>query len=703
MNLLLWSVFGVFSQLAFVRTFTTLAGGTSYYSNLFLLIGVVSLGAGYFIRKISKYFWIVPYGILYSYFSAKWIGSHNLISTMHGEFLWSSVANLYPKHADFDLQLAILVLSVPIIPVMMLIGSQQAAYLLKFKDGFVGYVVIGLGGISGAVLFVSQNQFFPEFIWLIILWSIIASLPLFLSAKKLLIKIFCLVPLIILISYGSVTSVSHLWSPYQRIDIAKSDDPDTIAVLSNGFYISSISTKPIREIAIDKRVLQSAVFSAVKPEDNVLILGSCAGTNDVREALFAGAKHVTAVEIDSEFVRLGTVFDPDKTYYNNRVKTVIADARQYLNNDSKKYGVIYSAFLDSQTNASNKSRFRLDSFLYTREGIDLIVSHLEKDGVLFINFATANKWIRDRMFYLLKGAAGDKVKVFQRQNQIQTLYVVSNSRDIDFLTNYYEETTPQFNAMSPIRIPTDDWPFFYSFGNQIPMAHIRLLLIMLILMIAIISIAQNLAESEFFENDGCLNLSRLSIFRFLSYAFFSGAAFFFIELRAISALTPILGSTYMGQAYVVIGIIISSLLGSLLALIYSRVQFRWIWMLLFSSLALTFFSRQLFHPLSGAILPSSILYIGFFILPTFISGYLYLLYIKRLSTDMVLRMQKWNYIGGAIGGLCEVVVIITGFHKSLWFCVLLYFISWGIISLSNVGRFSLWRDSSLVVQKGGIP
>ena len=563
-KLFTWSVLGIFSQLAFVRMFTTLAGGTSYYSNLFLLIGIVSLGSGFFVKKLSKYFLIVPFGILLSYFCTIWIGEHNLISSVFGEFLWSSIANIYPKPTNFDLQMAILILSITITPVMMVIGSQQAINLLKFSEGFVGYLVMGFGGVFGAVIFSVQNQYFSEFLWLIIIWSILSTIPMLLNARQLLSKVYCIAPLIILISYGSVTSVEHLWSPYQRIDLVKSADSTKIYLLSNGFYISSISVEPIEKIPLERRVLQSAVFSSVEPEDNVLILGSCAGTNDVREALFANAKNVTAVEIDPSFIELGNALDPNETYKDNRVQAIIADARQFLNNDPNVYDIIYLAFLDSQTNASNKSRFRLDSFLYTQEGIQLIQSHLKDDGILFINFATATQWIKNRMFLMLKQTFGNNIQVFQRQNRVQTLYVITSSHNVDFLKNYYEEQTTLFENIPSSRIPTDDWPFFYSLKNQIPMEHLRLLIVMLILMLATISIAQNIEGGAYYENNNSSHLPQFSKARFVSYAFFSGAAFFFIELRAISALVPILGSSYLAQAFVVIGIIFSSLFGSLL-------------------------------------------------------------------------------------------------------------------------------------------
>jgi hypothetical protein len=124
----------------------------------------------------------------------------------------------------------------------------------------------------------------------------------------------------------------------------------------------------------------------------------------------------------------------------------------------------------------------------------------------------------------------------------------------------------------------------------------------------------------------------------LAYSFFSGAAFSFLELRTISALTPHFGSTYLGQALVIMALIGASLMGTALAASPRGLSPPLVWALLFVALA----------------------------------GYLFFLYLRAASPAEVLAMQKWNLIGGAIGGLAECSVIVWGFGRSLYVAVAFY-------------------------------
>jgi hypothetical protein len=123
------------------------------------------------------------------------------------------------------------------------------------------------------------------------------------------------------------------------------------------------------------------------------------------------------------------------------------------------------------------------------------------------------------------------------------------------------------------------------------------------------------------------------------------------------------------------GIILSSLGGALLAF-YSRALTTGLaWTLLFASVALGFFAAGLFHPLYGTLFPSVTCFLLVLLLPTFFAGYVYLQYLNGLSSQAVLQMQLWNLVGGALGGLAEGAVIITGFRNSLWIVTAFYFLA----------------------------
>ena len=54
-ELLLWSALTVFSELAIVRMFCTLVGGTSYFGNLFLLVATFVAACGLMAPYLARH------------------------------------------------------------------------------------------------------------------------------------------------------------------------------------------------------------------------------------------------------------------------------------------------------------------------------------------------------------------------------------------------------------------------------------------------------------------------------------------------------------------------------------------------------------------------------------------------------------------------------------------------------------------------
>ena len=677
MLLLLWSAFGVFSQLAFVRLFCTTAGETTYYSNIFFIIAIFSMSCGFFARKLSKFFYLIPFGIFLNYALALWLSTHNLLQHLPGEFQWAPFANTQPKEANFDLQLAVLILCSSLAPIMVLAGSRQGECMIAGDYRTRGYVVMAIGGILGALTFVIQNQNSPSQLALIALWSIgfagifwceIASQPMARATLGPRTPTVVL-PILALLLIAGIFSSRHYWSPYQRITTRDNSANATVELYTNGFYISSIYLRTADALnhGTDYYRLQSAPFQWLHINDRALVLGSGGGTSDVREALYHGAKHVTAVEIDPEFVTLGTEHDPEHAYRSPRVTTHINDARRFLNTTHDTFDFVIMPFLDSQTNASNQSRFRLDSFLYTREGLALAYSKLSPDGIFFVSFATGTPWIRQRMFNVLQDATHAKVRLFALPNAAQSYYVVSHGRVFAGFPAPFKEMTESFASRPTEIITTDDWPFLYSQTKSIPNEHLRLIYVLCIFMACIFMVCRDFAS----DKQRTLRTAPIGL---CIYAFFSGGAFFFIQIRTISALTPWFGSTYMSQAMVVMAIIVVSLTGALFASRYPLLATNIVWALLFCMIGLGFFAHGLFHPLVGRY-PSPLLFALLLLLPTVLAGYLYLRYLEGLSSEAVLAMQLWNLVGGALGGLAEGAVILTGFQRSLWLVASFYFLA----------------------------
>jgi len=663
MVLFLWSVLGIFSQLAFVRLFSTVCGATAYFGNAFLLLAIFAQAVGFFTRRLRRFVPLLPLFVAGSFFLCLGLGQFNLIQTMPLEFQWSRVANIFPNEADFDLQLAILLLGASLVPTLLLIGCRQGTALCEGRFRAAGYVIIAAGGVAGAGLFTLQNQFLPSQAFMLGTWAVLAGGLVVWEDRRPARVVLALLPLLPLLGAGYAYSGARLWSPYQRIDVVRDAFEDKAVFLANGFFMSYAWRLPAEAIRREDRLAASLALPCIRPGDRVLVLGAGGGTTDVREAVHAGARDVTAVEIDPEFVELGMLLDPERTYRHPRVRVVIADARRFLGADRGRYDVIWYNYLDSQTNASNHLRFRLDSFLYTIEGVRLAMDRLSDRGTLCLNFTTGNAWIQKRMFDILTAAGGTQPAVYVNPGTLASVYVVTRDPAVTGAFGHLQDVTDRF-LTSPGLVPTDDWPFLYNRMRAIPMEYLRFLAMFALLLATVFLLGERWSDSP----AGAAAVGGA----ILVYAFFSGAAFFFIEIRTISALVPVVGSTYLGQSLVVIGIIVISLLGTLAATRRRALSPRWTWALVFGALLISFLGNRWCHPLNGRLFPSLPLFVAGLLLPVFFAGYLFLLYLKPMDSPMVLSMQKWNLIGGALGGLAECLIVYWGFSRSLLLAVAFY-------------------------------
>jgi|GEM_PF-1399152 len=683
-QLLLWSVLAVFSQLALIRLVVTTAGGTGYYANLLLLFAAFSLAAGFLARRWAPLGAAIP-ALLFCFFSLlQWLGTMDLVETMPSEFLWSSVADLHPKAAEFDLQLATYLIIAAVAPVMALTGSQQGRAFLGAGDPSRAYLVMAGGGLLGGAVFTLQNQLLSDPLSLLGIWCGLLVAGLWPSLGGLISRVAVLAPVAALLLVALPMSRADHYSPYQRVSlIEQSQGWD---VMSNGFFLSFCAGVPLDELNPSHRLWSNLAFRHVGDGERVLVVGSGTGTVDVREAVAMGAGSVDAVEIDPVFLDLGRQLDPMGTYDRPDVHARAGDGRAFLSDTEETWDVIYYPFVDSQSLASNHARFRLDSFLYTVEGLRLAWSRVADGGVLFINFFTGTSWIRDRMYDLLVAATGERVRVvLNAEHHGGALYVVSKGRPIGIPTRgAFSDATAEFEAGGPNELlPTDDWPFFYSEHASVPWEYMRLLVGLLFAMGTVLLLADRFSGDDPVEaGEQGEGSARWDL---LVYATFSGAAFFFLELRTIAAVAPVLGSTYLAQASTVMAVIGVSLLGALVGVALPNLRRSGVWALLFGALGLAFGATAWFHPLTGAV-PSRPLFLLLLLLPVTFAGLLYFQYVREQGSAMVLSMQKANIAGGALGGMAEAVVVMTGFQASLWLGVALYALALAGVLYPSVGR-----------------
>jgi spermidine synthase len=121
-------------------------------------------------------------------------------------------------------------------------------------------------------------------------------------------------------------------------------------------------------------------------QPTVLVLGAGGGA-DVLQALYSGAGHIDAVELNPLVVELvdgqfadftGAIYDlPQVTVHNS-------EARGYVATSSSRYGLIQVALLDSFS-ASSAGLYALsENYLYTVEAFSQYLQHLRPGGILSI-------------------------------------------------------------------------------------------------------------------------------------------------------------------------------------------------------------------------------------------------------------------------------------------------------------------------------
>ncbi|HLU38013.1 MAG TPA: hypothetical protein VK081_01435, partial [Planctomycetota bacterium] len=118
---------------------------------------------------------------------------------------------------------------------------------------------------------------------------------------------------------------------------------------------------------------------------DVLIIGP-GGGNDVETALHAGARAVTAVDINGDTLDL--VKGPFREYTADlyrrpEVTAVHSEGRSYLRRQGdRKFDMIVLSGTDTYAALSSGSYIFSESYLYTAEALDDFLAHLTDDGVL---------------------------------------------------------------------------------------------------------------------------------------------------------------------------------------------------------------------------------------------------------------------------------------------------------------------------------
>jgi spermidine synthase len=553
--------------------------------------------------------------------------------------------------------------------------GQLCGKLLHSADALKAYGLNLVGSILGVLVLCAMSLFWlPPVVWFTAVGGILLFFVLSRDTRLPLgVASFCL--LLTVLSWPVQPEIQRIYSPYQLLErMAKSDG--LMNLLSGGAYYqkvfnlaeSSRGHEPEEDRYV--RAYYEFPFNFKKKPERVAIVGAGSG-NDVAAALRMGASHVDAIEIDPAIADLGKHYHPEHPYDDPRVTLRINDARNFFRTAQQQYDLIIYGVLDSHTALSHASNLRVDSYVYTREGITEAFKLLKPDGVMSVAFALPNESLGFKLSHILQDipGAGKPLAVRVRYDaSTTTAFITQKGRDIVMPdTNGsaavgFTDASSHFAQPYPAAsIPTDDWPFFYMIERTYPVSY--MIALGMVLVLSFLFVRKTIGLRGPVERG------------YLPF-FFLGAGFMLVETKAITELGLHLGGTWFVIAATIILVLVMAFLANLMVRgkVFQQTGLAYFGLLV-SLLVGYFYARNHGLVVLGSPLASLALSCVLLTLPLFFSGIVFSSLIGRPDVNISTALA-YNLMGALFGGLMEYNSMYFGFAFLYLLAIGFYFLAW---------------------------
>jgi spermidine synthase len=484
-----------------------------------------------------------------------------------------------------------------------------------------------------------------------------------------------------------VWPVNPLWnkvySPYQQLEIGYGKDGLMVIRAAGQYYqrVRNLSLpapgttgdpqlRPVRDY-------YDLPFNLHPGHNDIAIVGAGTG-NDVAAALRSGARHVDAIEIDPAILFAGKANHPERPYDDPRVRPIVNDARSFFRTTKDQFDLIVYGLLDSHTLLSHASSVRLDSFVYTVEGIREARSRLKPDGVLSLSFSVLNDDMGTKIYRMMKEAFDGKepVCILSHAEGARSFVQSKNGTLVipeSVLSQASASDNTAFYRDSQARtdVSTDDWPFLYMSRRVYPVSYLVVLgLILLLSFVLFGSFLPGRPEAKHFP------------------FFFLGAGFMLVETKAITELGLTFGNTWHVIAIAIASILIMAFLANSVVQRLRIASSFLPYLFLFVSLGAGWWISK-----AGG-LPSTTL--GRFetalvlTCPLFFSGIVFSTLLSAQSR--ISKVMSMNLLGAMCGGILEYNSMYFGFRFLYLLAMALY-----LAAVVSGLAFSRNRSASILV------
>src|SRR5437588_2158556 len=642
----------LFFELLCIRWIPSYVRYLSYFNNFILLASFLGIGRGMLAARRQR-FWFPPFPLLLLLLTIVVALNRFDLRINSTDVLYYGAGEAQSAQAENFIVLPIIfgMVTICFIP----LGRSFGRLFTEVKP-LTAYTFDIIGSLVGIASFSIMSYFsLPPVIWFAIL-----ALPLLLLSAKWTILASAVV-LVASIAVAWQMQLGAFWSPYYKILLHPAVPSGYIVDVNNAGGHQSMIPWQYKE-PFYRRLYE--LFPG-KSFHHALILGAGSGS-DTATALAYGVQSITAVEIDPTIQKLGTQYNPDHPYSSSRVKIVINDGRNFLQNTTEHYDLIIFALPDSLTLTSSNTSLRLESFLLTQDAIAKARTRLTNNGILVLY----NYYRDDRLVQKLATMVGN---VFHQQPVVTTYggtgraaAIIGGPRLKTLPTGMfgpYHETASSSKDLRVIgegyypltndTMATDDWPFLYLRDHSFPLIYVFGLLMV-----------------AFYALGGTLLLApRKTLRRFDWHMFFLGVAFMVLEVKSLTTFSLLFGSTWFVNSLVFFAILSSVLLA---VLVNSRLKIRRIsiwYLLLFGVLVL-----NLFLPPEALLLGNPIarylLAIVLAFTPVFLANIIFANSFRDSESADISFAS--NLLGIMVGGGLEYFSMLFGYHWLLVLVIIFY-------------------------------
>lgn len=663
----------LFLELAVIRWQGTIFEVFAFYKNFTLLACFAGLGLGYAMARrahIPLFLAPVVFCWQFALLSGIRFGLSESNRTSLQMLPFSEQLNVGLPVVDkfyqglpvfFLLAIVFVITAMAFIPIGQLCGR-----VMERRDNLSAYGFNLLGSIAGVLLmFLVSSLWTPPVIWFLIAF---AGLLLFLERRlrQVLFAGAASVAALVILAWPAEPAWQRIYSPYQLLEIGH-ENTGLMLIRAAGEYYQRVHELDARngKTAADPQLESTRRYYELpyrffgRPPVEVAIVGAGTG-NDVTAALLHGAKQVDAVEIDPAILMEGRIGHPDHPYFDSRVHAVVDDARSFLRNTGQRYDMIVYGLLDSHTLLTQGSSVRLDSFVYTVEGLREARARLKPGGMLSLSFSVMSRPLGRKIYLMLRDAFGGPPACILAGYDGAVVFLEANDRPLTVPAQLLQQTgfedgTHLFaDPTIQADVSTDNWPFFYMPRRVYPLSYAIMVGLVLVLSAGIFW--KFLNEKPQFGH---------------APFFLLGAGFMLIETKGITELGLVFGNTWQVMGIVILAILAMAFLANCAVQYFNIQQWAIPYLLLFATLG----AGWLVVRMGG--LPSN--FVGrmgmaaVLTCPMFFSGIVFSTLLR--SRGAVSGTLAMNLLGAMCGGLLEYNSMYFGFQFLYLVAAGLYFLA----------------------------